>query len=237
MIQINFPPDPSKLLFILDDDIPSVYLLARAVHQYGADNLNVIDRALINQPDAVINYSKVRASAAIADHLGLSTVGYSTLESTAKLSSSDPVIKAHAVSRLRDGVLKAFNQQDSSLDEVAHSTSWVITVTSIMQAMGIMNSDGDLDITQAKYKLASYRTLQDDGSSNQLRDITMSVPDLVWAPLVNYSRIDILKSAQKEGLMDVISMIYHCTAGYSEPCGVCDRCNKWKMRLIQAEVV
>ena len=42
MIEINFPSDPSKYTFTLFNDFGSVYLLARAVQHYGANNIDVV---------------------------------------------------------------------------------------------------------------------------------------------------------------------------------------------------
>lgn len=234
MIQINFPPDPSILVFILDHDIASVYLLARAVQHYGADKLSVIDRTHINHKASRQNPFKMSWAASIVDRLGLKDIRYLTLNPGVNLQYTNPVDSVQTQSHFRTAILNIFKRYNVAIDQFDGSMSGIMTIIAILQSLGRMDAAGNE--IENNCVLAFAQTLQDDGSSSQARDIIKQIPSY-WAPLVDYCTVDILKSAQKEGLMDLISMIHYCTYDLPTPCGVCNKCVNWKMRLIESEVV
>lgn len=243
MIQINFPPDPSKLIFILSRQIPGVYLLARAVRHYGADNLIVFDEAYMPRPntDPFDRRSRSRATANIADILGLTSVKYPRypfIRAGEDVGLEDSLSSNRLHCELRAAALNTLQRLisvdvDLDLDELR--TSCLVHSDAVLSTLAASVGE-EFDVADFIFAIDAVRPNEDSKKPRGMDLVTLTHPSC-WHPLVNYRISDIIKSAHEEGLLNTLASIPRCLVDDTDPCGQCSKCKDWKMQLIEAEVV
>lgn len=241
MIQINFPPDPSNLIFTLSRQIPGVYLLARAVRHYGADNLIVFDEAYMPRPNTnpLDRDSRSKATANIANMLGLPCVKYPRypfIVAGEDVGLEDSLSSNRLHCELRANALNTIQQLVSvDLDTDKLRTSCLIYADTVLSTLAASVGEG-FDVANFIVAIDSVRPNENSKKYQGMDLVTLAHPSC-WHPLIDYQISDIIKSAHEEGLLDILASIPRCLVNDTTPCGQCSKCKDWKMQLIEAEVV
>jgi hypothetical protein len=243
MIDINFPSDPSKYTFTLLNDLGSIYLLARAVRHYGADNIDVVS------PYTPIFYC-YNSLQTIASLLGITKVRTVTLTSakpdfptiihpevanvTTKKKEVDTLLVATTLLRFAQKIEPEYIdllEVDGGLATDSYGHFGRMALLSLLIDANIITNDLDPN-TDGDYRTLVLDISQDTGNdilytkffakSYPMWDQSFNGPQPegpLWVPLQDYNIEDILIDAKEMGIIEPLLALHQCEvpAGQNPP--------------------
>lgn len=257
MIDITFPSDPSDLIFELRPKFASVYLLARAIRHYGADNVNAISCHFRTKQEYEAAVARGYTLDELATGLGLVNFKYVWFDqlSTERLYNDRGQPRVELL-KLTSPALQKFGLH-LPIDE-GYTTSFQFSAGSLstLACLAIvagridhkltLNTDNNSHKTLARWEARSS-TPQHQTALTKMREShdawweTVGKTDplakkVLWYPLYAYTPVDIIIAAEKEGLLDLIQRVNTCDYKRSIPCGDCSGCLKRRMSFIEADI-
>lgn len=222
-INIDFPVDPSGLQFIIDRDFGSTYLAARAARFYGPQNIDVV---CVVSGAVDYDYLRINNAHAIADALGL----------TLRLVGGDTTPY-----KTISGISDRSKQLKEQLKDFIDYTKVAFEFGNAMTAAAVLAAAGWLDKDFNPIEGAVGKTLVAGTTTDTLPLINAKFGDIYsdgrsWAPLKEYSTVQILSAAASEDLINVVLKTRLCSYERPYHCGACLSCMQRKHDIVQADV-
>ncbi len=229
MIEINFPEDSSSLVFLAAPSANFIYMLARAVKHYGADNVRVIDITPVLYGTITSHTAKQRSVDAVLDTLGI------------------PIVRRAAIPKfLGDvktsiGLLSTIKAAEQVISDVLGSDELkdpliALTTVSVMHAAGIIDDYCMLQASETIIVLPLYDDSEAGLADTQLRT-TLASNVNVWNPLIGVTTEQLFGDIQQQEFMPLIDAIHHCIHDRPIPCGTCSGCTTYKKRLLESDLL
>lgn len=223
MINIDFPASPEGLLFVIDRDIGSTYLVARAARQYGAENIDVV---CVVSGAVDFDYLRIKNAHTVADATGI----------TLRLIGGDTTLHEGIV-----GMSSASEQLKQQLAEFVDYTKVAFEHSTAMTAANALMAAGWLDKDFNRIS-GTGRTIVTGTTLDALPLIKAKFGDIysqdyTWGPLLEATDSDVLASAEEEGLIDIVIKTQLCSYERPYHCGACVSCMKRKHDFVQAGVI
>lgn len=259
--EIRFPDDPENYVFTLKPRFASVYLLARAKQYYGSlDGLDIVDytdfKSLEHFERKKFQYMEI---CQLADAIGIPHLKIIWWEKlfpdtyrTVRGDGIDRIEVTEAFVRL----LKAIDPStEGLLDGGSVSSSSALKRMALLRYANIIDDQLEFNTASNKWKTiaawdaVSLRGPQNDPSRQTVTGVVQTanqymIPEagrpLVWAPLANYTVVEIITEARKYGVLDALMQTNVCQShsrtGRPGYCGVCKHCLVRRHSFIQADV-
>lgn len=254
MINIDFPANPSKLRFCLDNNFSTFYLLARAAKHYGPNNINVTyfhNLGPVNDgvPESTSNLHNLCAE------LGINCAHFVTARDFIPTSKHD-WFDGLTTADFRDVLFNLLNTVDveftrdvfDSIFTTPNHVMYEITVlldANIITPDLIPNTETNVDTivstttasTTAYGNLLAKRGIQERVVGQSPAPLKAEQSEgILWAPLLNYTDGDILKSASEEGILDIVLMADSCDHDRPYHCGQCAGCLSRRILIIDQDI-
>jgi len=262
MIEINFPPNPENYIYELKPKFASVYLLARAIQHYGADNVNVICTHFKNEQDYRDRQSVVNNIERTAEMLGIKHLRYIWLENVApnfprNINGDIDALAIDAtiapIIQLIDPLTKSVHQDGEGYKYNKQVLSKIIAMAIIS---GVVNPDLTVNTTQPYKTMVRWEAMdgwEAIGNKPSYRNVVLRHRDghdarwkdtfaeyqpegLLWFPLLDYGIQDILEATKEEGLTDVVLSATSCIHNRPLHCGACHGCVIRRIILLDAGI-
>lgn len=235
MIEINFPNDPTNLVFVASPTIRSIYTIARAVKRYGADRVNVADVTSILTKPQQPNLARQKAVDNILSTLGIPVYRKIYVpESVMPTVTSGVVEQTRYLLRARQGLSGVLNHfRDAPSDDIEFDARTTLACVSLLISYGVCN---DQYIVNDACPITLVTPNYSNDDTHRQFDMGVDLSKL-WIPLADVSLHDILYSAKEEGILPLLNDIHHCIHDRPTPCGGCFGCTKYKHRLLESGVL
>lgn len=225
MIEINFPEDPSSLIFLAAPSANFVYVLARAVDHYGADNVQVADITGVLYGAFKPNRAKQQSVDNIVGALNIPVVRRVMIPELLRVGVA-PLDTLKSI-KMAENVIQGMTSADANLDPLT-----TLTVVSVLHACGYVDEylqPQHCDQTLVLPLLDGEETQSDA----QLKSITS---DLIseWNPLAGVTSDRLFNAIELEGYRSLLNAIHHCIHDRPTPCGNCSGCLTYKRRLLDS---
>ena len=230
-ISINFPKSPAKYKFVLLDDYSSVYLLAKAVEKYGAQNIDVVT-------PYTPEYNGFQSVSLLADKLGITTLRVATCDMPAvqrvalynKLSA--PIQKEDTSGGVLSGGDKRFV---------------VYALIPLLMSANILLPNGEVNTSQDRSTLAVATTadLREQLNLNftagyaEFKNVlgyTSKDTGPLWTPLDGINLTDLFTAAREENILDILLAVRSCKTARPYRCGVCEECRPRRQGLFESGI-
>lgn len=222
-IGIDFPADPSGLLFIIDRDFGSTYLAARAAQFYGPQNIDVV---CVVSGAIDYDYLRIKNAHAVADALGI----------TLRLIGGDTTPYETVA-----GIHDTSEQLKVQLKDFIDYTEVAFEFGNAMFAATALSAAQWLDKDHNPIEGAVGRKLVIGTTKDTLPLIKAKFGDIysrgyAWAPLQEHGTDQVLSAAAKEDLIDIVLKTRLCSFERPYHCGACFSCMQRKHDIVQADV-
>lgn len=226
MININFPEDPSSLVFLAAPSANFVYVLARAVEHYGADNLQVADITGVLYGAFNPHRAKQQSVDNIVSALNIPVVRRVTVPQSLGLGLS-PLDSLKAIKTAEEVLREVASDDDIALDPLT-----TLTAVSLFHAYGIVD---EYLMPQRSDLMVVLPILDGEKAQADMQlETIISARNDIWNPLSGVSADQLFSSIETEGYLSLLNAIHHCIHDRPVPCGSCSGCMTYKRRLLES---